>query len=166
MPFESIACLTCAWGFLGYIMLPWGPTAKMTGQNEAQKTFGDRCFMNLVEQAAFWLSSLWMCAFFVGEETAFRVGTVYVALRYLYPIMWMLKGGNNVGYPMPVGFFITFPAYACILYMYATVLAKAGFGIEFSTMIIDYATIPIGGFVYMKFAVTVGPCLQNSIFKK
>ena len=92
--------------------------AKMTGQNEAQKTFGDRCFMNLVEQAAFWLSSLWMCAFFVGEEvrahssaappvshflvpavprvssshldlqTAFRIGTVYVALRYLYPIMW------------------------------------------------------------------------------
>ena len=54
----------------------------------------------------------------------------------------MLKGGNNVGYPMPVGFFITFPAYACILYMYATVLAKAGFGIEFSTMIIDYASEP------------------------
>ena len=54
----------------------------------------------------------------------------------------MLKGGSNVGYPMPVGFLVTFPAYMCILYMYATTLAKAGFGIEFSSMIIDYASEP------------------------
>ena len=45
----------------------------MTSQGTAQITFGDRCFMNLVEQAPFFLSSMWMCAFFVAEEVCAHV---------------------------------------------------------------------------------------------
>merc|ERR1711939_787332 len=123
--YAGVSLVTCAWGCMAYVFMPWGPTANMTGQNEAQKKFGDRSFMNLLEQAPMFLTSLWLFAINCSATEATALGTAYLVLRALYPVMWLIKGGKNVGYPMPVGFFVTFPAYAVILTMYISVIAIA-----------------------------------------
>ena len=40
----------------------------MTGRSKGQCKWGDRCFMNLQEQAVLFFTSLWMHAVFVSAE--------------------------------------------------------------------------------------------------
>ena len=140
--------------------------ANMTGQNEAQKKFGDRCFMNLLEQAPMFLTSLWLFAINCSATEATALGTVYLVLRALYPVMWLIKGGKNVGYPMPVGFFVTFPAYAVIITMYISVIAMLGFDTEIPGGIGAKAGMVLGlTILYLVYAIKVCPFLQMNVFK-
>jgi len=165
MPLESIAVITTAWGCLAYFMMPWGPTAGATKQNEAQIKFGDRCFMNLIEQAPLFLSSLWTCAVYASEETATNVGTGYLVLRALYPVVWLFKGGSTPGFPMPAGMLVAVPACACNMYMSACVIAKCAF--EFDLAFggwMDAAAVFGFCVVFLFHAMKVCPCL-HSVFK-
>ena len=78
----------------------------------------------------------------------------------------MLKGGNNVGYPMPVGFFVTFPAYAVIITMYISVIAMLGFDTEIPGGIGAKAGMVIGlTILYLMYAIKVCPLFQMTAFK-
>ena len=139
----------------------------MVQANDAQKKFGDRTFMNLIEQAPLFLTSLWLMALHCGDSEASMLGAAYLVLRAFYPIMWLIKGGNAVGYPMPVGFFVTFPAYAVIITMYVSCIASVGFetvipggvGAKFGMV----AGITI---LYLMYAIKVCPLLLQPIFAK
>lgn len=163
--YDNVALVTCAWGLLAYLMMPWGPTAGMTKQNAAQVKFGDRSFMNLIEQAPLFLSSLWTYAFCVSAETASYLGAAYVIFRAFYPIVWLLKGGSTPGYPMPAGFVVTFPAYAIIITMYISTVAKLGFETDLSDPLYAGGGAIALTFVYLGYALMICPILQEKVFK-
>jgi len=73
-----------------------------------QCKWGDRSFMNMLEQGPLFLASLWCHALFVSPLTATQLGGVYLALRSLYPGIWLTKGGE-AGPPFPFMFnFVSF----------------------------------------------------------
>eukprot|EP00931_Biecheleriopsis_adriatica_P011282 TRINITY_DN112364_c0_g1_i1.p1 TRINITY_DN112364_c0_g1~~TRINITY_DN112364_c0_g1_i1.p1 ORF type:complete len:201 (-),score=37.23 TRINITY_DN112364_c0_g1_i1:277-879(-) len=61
-----------------------------------QWEMSDRSFLNFLEQTPFFLSMLWLFAFFCNAETAGTAGFVYVIARALYPVFWSVKGEWNL----------------------------------------------------------------------
>lgn len=93
--------------------MPLGPTATFNGMSPGQCRWGDRSFMNMIEQAPLFLTSLWCHALVVSPLTATQLGGVYLALRSLYPGIWLTKGGE-AGPPFPFMFnFVSLPIRHC-----------------------------------------------------
>jgi len=137
-----------------------------------QKNWGNRTFLNMMEHAPLFLSSLWIHAVFVSADVAAALGAIYVCLRLCYPIVWMVFGGE-AGAPMAPYtwflfgkkinlFYFTFPQYGIVFYLsFATVL-KIGFGIALNELVgapIYVAPIGCGLFLY-HFALGGFPFIQ------
>lgn len=161
---DGVALITAVWGAFAYLMLPWGPTAGMTKMSPSQIKFGDRSFMNLIEQAPLFLSSLWVHAFFVSADAATTLGWTYVIFRFFYPIIWLVKAGPEPGYPMPAGFIVTFPCYGIVMFMYLATIAKLGMGMEFSVTMSCVGALVIT-FVMLAYAIGLCPIFQTKVFK-
>ena len=93
------AMVTAGYVLWGMNVMPLGPTSGMVGASAAQSKWGDRTFLNMMEHAPLFLSSLWTFAIFVSAAEAAKIGAVYLALRMCYPIIWAIWGGAN-GAPM------------------------------------------------------------------
>jgi hypothetical protein len=164
--YVQVALVTAAWLIMAYLMLPWGPTANLTGRHKYQVKWGDRSFMNMVEQAPFFLTSLWLCAVFCSPDKAANLGKAYLILRALYPLIWAAKGTHGEGAPFPSIFISTFPQYGVIAYMTSLVAAKHCCGTCLTELFGGYDTIgaivfTVGFFVY---ALTITPVLQTTIY--
>ena len=155
--------------------MPLGPTSGMVGASEAQKKWGDRTFLNMMEHAPLFLSSLWLFAIFVSAEEAAKIGSVYLFLRAMYPIIWAKWGGKG-GAPMkPYTYFFfgegmnlfycTFPQYGCVFYMALATLLKTAFGISLNSMVgIPAIAAPLGfGLFLYHFALGGFPYLQKAV---
>lgn len=161
-----VAVVTAAWSLLGYVVMVLGPTAALTGGSKAQCKWGDRTFMNMQEQAALFLSSLWTCAFFVSAEKAASLGTAYVLLRALYPIIWLAVGVET---PYPHIFLSTFPQYGINLYMLTMVLLKsAGDRVDLTAFFGGFDALGVFVFTaaYYTYALKLLPVLQTSLVAK
>ena len=53
------ALVTAGYVIMGMHFMPLGPTSGMVGANDAQKKWGDRTFLNMMEHAPLFLSSLY-----------------------------------------------------------------------------------------------------------
>ena len=169
------AMVTAGYVLMGMNFMPLGPTAGMVGANDAQKMWGNRAFLNMMEHAPLFLSSLWIFAIFVSAEEATKVGSAYLALRFMYPIIWAYWGGAG-GAPMKPYtwfffgkgvnlFYCTFPQYGCVFYMALATLLKCGFGISLNAMVgapVVAAPLGFGLFLY-HFALGCFPYLQSAV---
>ena len=54
--------------------------------------FGDRVFLNFLEQTPNFLLLLWLSALFVDAGEAGRVAAVYLVARFFYPVFWAVGG--------------------------------------------------------------------------
>jgi len=165
--YGGVALVSCAWIFMAYIFMPMGPTAQMTGRSKGQCKWGDRCFMNLQEQAVLFFTSLWMHAVFVSAETATNFGWLYIFFRALYPIIWAVKGGES-GPPFPQLFLSTFTAYGVNVYLTLGVALKIGSGINVEEMFMGYHAIGFlfVSFVFLMFCVGLTPVLHSNFYCK
>ena len=165
------AMVTAGYVLLGLHFMPLGPTAP----DGPQKTWGNRAFLNMMEQAPLFLSSLWVFAIFVSPAEAAKIGTVYVCLRACYPFIWAVWGGAN-GAPMkPYTWFLfgkginlfycTFPQYGCIFYMALATLLKLGMNINLNAAVgVPAVAAPLGfGLFLYHFALGVFPYLQAAV---
>lgn len=169
------AMVTAGWTLLGMNFMPMGPTAGMVGACEPQKTWGNRTFLNMMEHAPLFLSSLWVFAIFVSAEEATKIGTTYIALRSLYPVIWAAFGGAN-GAPMQPCtwflfgkgmnlFYVTFPQYGCVFYMALATLLKLGLAIDLNSIVgVPALAAPLGfGLFLYHFALGGFPYLQKAV---
>ena len=79
---------------------PLGPTAYGLGMggkqmSPGQKKWGERAFLNMIEQAPLFTSALWLHAVFVSPVVATQLGIAYLALRLCYPFIWAVFGGED-----------------------------------------------------------------------
>merc|ERR1712167_79826 len=116
-----------------------------------------------MEQGPLFLSAMWSFALVGDPSVASAMGGAYLFLRLFYPIIWLLKGGSTVGFPMQ-GFAITFPAYGLVVFMYlATMFKCCGieiYGIEVMGIGGKVTTIASGiacGLAYMMYAIGICP---------
>jgi hypothetical protein len=80
------AMVTAGYVLMGMNFMPLGPTAGLVGASDAQKTWGNRTFLNMMEHAPLFLSSLWVFGIFVSPSEAARIGSIYLGLRFCYPV--------------------------------------------------------------------------------
>jgi len=154
--------------------MPLGPTAGMVGASDPQKKWGDRAFTNTMEHAPLFLSSLWIFAAFCSASVATTLGSTYVVLRLLYPVIWALWGGAN-GAPMQPRtwmlfgkkmnlFYVTFPQYGIVFYMGLAVVLKA-FDLDLNAIVVMPSVVaPLGfGLFLYHFALGFFPCIQKAV---
>ena len=72
------------------------------------------------EQAPYFYATLWIHAAFVSPIVATQLGMAYLALRFCYPVIWALLGGEKgvpftpYAFPFPLKvsiYWCTFPQY-------------------------------------------------------
>lgn len=129
--YGSVAMVQAAWTLMAYTIMPLGAAASLGGHSKGQANWGSRAFLNMMEQAPVFLSSLWMCAVFVSADVAATLGWAYLALRALYPLIWLFIGGE-AGCPIPIIFVSTFPQYGIVTYMALATLLKCDSGDDLS----------------------------------
>jgi len=132
---EGPGLVTAVWTLIALNFMPLGPTAALTEMSPGQQKWGDRTFMNMMEQAPIFFAALWSHAFFCSAKVATGLGMIYLGLRLCYPIIWLLLGGGGVGAPFPQIFLSTFPQYGIAFYLALGVVLKLGFGICLNTMV-------------------------------
>ena len=74
------------------------------------------------EQGLLFMASLWLYAVFVSAADATDLGWTYLAMRSMYPVVWMVLGGEK-GNP-DAGSMLTFPQYAINLFQVVAVVSK------------------------------------------
>ena len=99
------------------------------GYGAKQANMGARAFGNLHEQSIVFLVSLWVHALFEDVDGAAKLGSVYLGLRALYPVVWTLCGGFDMKILVT-----TMPQYGIILWMLGTTVAKASFGTDLKAL--------------------------------
>ena len=166
--FEGPGLVTAMWALISLNFMPLGPTAAMCGTTPGQQKWGDRTFMNMIEQAPIFFAALWSHAIFCSPETATALGFAYLTFRLAYPIIWALVGGGGVGAPFPQIFFSTFPQYGIAFYMALAVVLEVGLGIDLNEAVgapLVVAPVGFGAFLYV-FAIYGVPILQKNVFAK
>ena len=127
---------------------------------------GDRTFLNMQEQGVLFFGSLWLYAVFVSASDAADLGKVYLVLRALYPIIWMVFGGEK-GFPQ-IGMMFTVPQYAINLFEVVAVILKLGYGADLTGMFFGYKAL--GVFVFnigfASYSGGVVASLQEKVFAK
>ena len=69
------AMVTAGYVLWGMNVMPLGPTSGMVGASAAQSKWGERTFLNMMEHAPLFLSSLWTFAIFVSAAEAAKIGS-------------------------------------------------------------------------------------------
>jgi hypothetical protein len=83
------------------------------GQDE-QMLAVDRAVINTQEQMVPFIAALWMFSAFVSPSIATLLGTVYIVLRFFYPLLI----GKRLSKIQPKRvYFVTLPCYLIIFYM-------------------------------------------------
>ena len=85
------ALVTAAFVLIALHFMPLGPLAP----DGPQKVWGNRTFLNMMEQSNLFLSALWLHAIWVSPDVAMQLGAIYLCLRALYPVVWAVWGGPN-----------------------------------------------------------------------
>ena len=67
----------------------------MTQMSAGQAKWGERTFMNMIEQAPLFHSSLWIFSAFVDASIGTGLGALYLGFRLLYPLIWAIFGGED-----------------------------------------------------------------------
>jgi hypothetical protein len=167
------AVITALWILLAYKFMPLGPTAMFQGLSSGQQRWGDRSFLNMIEQAPLFLGALWVHAFHVSFLTATQLGFVYLGLRSLYPWIWLLRG-SEAGPPYPFMFNFTFKQYGIAFYLALTAVLKIVFGFSavkyfpeflpnfWCHIICAWAT----GEAYLTYATRLVGGLQKAVFAR
>ena len=123
---------------------------------EAQKTWADRSFMNMGEQAPAFLLSLWVHTFYVSPESATTVGTVYLLTRILYGIL-RFKAKGAMG--MDVVMACTVPGYSMNFYLLgSSALVRMGMDV-FANPLWAFACFPIS----MAWFMTATACMKMTM---
>ena len=125
---------------------------------------GNRAFLNMQEQGILFNGALWLYAVFVSAEAASALGFAYMVLRSLYPIIWMLLGGE-AGAPEQLSM-TTFPQYAINLYMaVATMMKIKGMG-DLDDLFFGYKSLGVFAFTvaFMAYAVGLIASLNETTF--
>eukprot|EP00966_Prymnesium_polylepis_P188102 4359848-Prymnesium_polylepis.3 len=78
--------------------MPLGPTSYGLGMgaksmSPPQAKWGDRAFGNTMEQFPLFNAALWLHATFVSPAVATSLGVIYLCLRLVYPVIWLVGGG-------------------------------------------------------------------------
>eukprot|EP00310_Coccolithus_braarudii_P009688 CAMPEP_0183360760 /NCGR_PEP_ID=MMETSP0164_2-20130417/56055_1 /TAXON_ID=221442 /ORGANISM="Coccolithus pelagicus ssp braarudi, Strain PLY182g" /LENGTH=173 /DNA_ID=CAMNT_0025535187 /DNA_START=25 /DNA_END=546 /DNA_ORIENTATION=- len=157
---DGVALVTAAYVVWVYLLMPLGPIGKMTEQVKGQQNWGDRSFMNSIEQAPLFLASLWTHAYFVSGSAATNLGIAYLVCRVGYVVIWAMKGTE--GFPMPAGFIFTFPAYGFNIYMMIGTITKLGFGM-IATPMIDAVGAILCSALFFMYAVKVTPVIHQAV---
>lgn len=167
------ALVTAGFVALAMNFMPLGPTSG--GMSEAQKKWGDRTFLNMMEHASLFLSSLWIYALFVSPENATKLGAIYLCLRACYPIVWAVLGGAKGAPMMPYTWFLfgdkmnlfyfTFPQYGIVFYMALATILKLGYAVDLDAMVVMPAlAAPLGvGLFCYHFALGGFPVLHKAV---
>mmetsp|Transcript_10117 Transcript_10117/g.12276 ORF Transcript_10117/g.12276 Transcript_10117/m.12276 type:complete len:153 (+) Transcript_10117:59-517(+) len=87
------------------------------GSKEGLGLVSDRTFLNMLEQAPLFLTSLWLHASFVCPQSAANQAWLYITFRAIYPIVFQMG--------IPWLFLSTGPNYLSILYMIGTTTMEA-----------------------------------------
>ena len=171
------ALVTSVLVVLVYHIMPLGPTAPMVQGTAAHKNWGDRSFLNTMEQLPLFLAAMWTHAVFVSASVATTLGTIYVCLRACYPVVWAVWGGANgvpkapytyvlFGEKMSI-YYITYPAYGCVMYMCFANILSLGFGLDLNALVVMPAIVaPLGvGLFLFHFSLGFYPILQGMLKK-
>jgi len=178
---EGPALVSAAHIILAYNLMPLGPTAYGLGMGgkemtPPQKKWGDRAFGNTMEQFPLFNAALWLHAVFVDAAVATGLGAIYLGLRLLYPVIWLV-GGKGKGPPFkPFSFtfpfnginqlyFSTFPQYGIVFYMAFAVVAKLALGLSLNALVKNpFLVAPVGfGWFLYHYAYVLYPLLHDAI---
>jgi len=123
-----------------------------------------RSFLNMQEQSVLFFGSLWLYAVFVSAADAADLGKAYLVLRALYPVIWMVFGGEK-GMP-EIGSMFTFPQYAINVYEVVAVVLKLGYGADLTEMFFGYKALGVFVFTvgFMTYAMGVIAFLEENVF--
>ena len=161
-----------------------GPTAYGLGMggkqmSPGQKKWGERTFLNMIEQAPLFYTALWLHAVFVSPAVATNLGCAYLLLRLAYPVIWALFGGED-GVPhteysvVPLFgqlkqiYYSTFPQYGIVFYLAFSTVLKIAFAISLNAIVkmpVLAATVGFGWFLY-HYAYVLYPLLHEHVFSK
>ena len=116
------------------------------------------------EQAVLFFGSLWLYAVFVSADDAADLGKAYLFLRSMYPVVWMVLGGEK-GMPEQ-GSMFTFPQYAINLFEVTAVILKLGYSADLTAMFFGYKSLGVFVFTvgFMTYAMGVIGFLSEKVF--
>jgi len=162
--------------------MPLGPTAYGLGMggkqmSAGQKKWGDRAFGNTLEQFPLFNAALWLHAVFVSPAVATKLGVVYLCLRLMYPVFWLVFGGESgppfkpysvlpLFGPIKQIYYSTFPQYGIVFYLALSTVLKLAFGLCLNTLVGMPALVaPIGfGYFLYHYAYVLYPLLHENLF--
>ena len=112
------------------------------------------------------MSSLWLYAIFVSADDATNLGKSYLVMRSLYPVIWLVMGGEN-GNPDIASMF-TFPQYAINLYEVVAVLLKLNSNADLNEYFFGYKSLGVFVFTvaFMAYAMGFIGSLTPTVFAK
>ena len=116
------------------------------------------------EQAVLFNGSLWLMAVFVSASDATDLGKTYLILRSLYPVVWMVLGGEKG--PADVGSMLTFPQYAINLYSVVAVIMKLGDGTDLADYFMGSKALGVFAFtvIFFIYAMVVIGMASEKVF--
>lgn len=126
--------------------------------------WGDRIFMNMMEQSPLFLTSLWTMATMVSPERATTLGWTYLGLRCCYAPLWLVLGGES-GAPFPQIFVSTFTQYGINVYQALAVIMKVKYGKDIASYfmgndLIGAGAVSIG---FLMYAVGLTPQINMAL---
>ena len=142
------ALVTAAFVLIALHFMPLGPLAP----DGPQKVWGNRTFLNMMEQSNLFLSALWLHAIWVSPDVATQLGAIYLCLRALYPVVWAVWGGPNpssytwllFGTKFNI-FYVTFPQYGIVFYMALAAVLKLGMAVDLNALVVAPVVVaPLG----------------------
>jgi hypothetical protein len=124
---RPVGVVTCVFMIMWYIFLGHqvGLNGKPGEVAKQAKFIADRSVANTLEQSIPFLVTMWMEAFFVNPKTAWVLGTFYVIMRYLYPVMYSMYGEFTVMVELS-----TQANYVVIYYFLIAVFIKCVWGVD------------------------------------
>ena len=192
--YGGVVMVSCAWIIMAYVFMPLGPIAGLVKASEGQQKWcgpvvhissphpparrgkpshprrvcvcrGNRSFLNMQEQSVLFMASLWLYAVFCSASDATDLGIAYLVLRSMYPVLWMVLGGEG-GPPPAMSMVSTFPQYAINLFEVVSVVLKVGYAADLKEVFLGYKTLGVFVFniAFMSYAMGVMPQLQQKVF--
>lgn len=163
--YGGVVMVSCAWIIMAYVFMPLGPIAGLVKASEGQQKWGHRSFLNMQEQSVLFMASLWLYAVFCSASDATDLGIAYLVLRSMYPVLWMVMGGEG-GPPPAMSIVCTFPQYAINLFEVVAVVLKVGYDADLKEVFLGYKTLGVFVFniAFMSYAMGVMPQLQQKVF--
>ena len=113
-----------------------------------------------MEQSPVFLVALWLHAVFMSSETATCLGWTWIALRVMYPFLWLLNGKFTMQILLS-----TMPQYAIVTYLMFSTVLKHSYSIDIKGMLMNNDWFGVGAFfVIFNVIFLVSMMLSKNVF--